>query len=167
MEWYVWLGIGVASALFIAVLPIRIGVYAAFSLFDGRVGVRLGVCGLPVVRLWGDLSLAALYLNGKPRRLFGRGREESDRTVLPVAAAALRALAGVRYAIGIDLLLGTYDVAHSWLPLAVCDMLSLPHVEVRAYAASSQVCKGVARGKITLHLWDVVRVTRAVRTYAT
>ena len=167
MEWYVWLGIGVASALFIAVLPIRIGVYAAFSLFDGRVGVRLGVWHLPVFRLWCDLTLGVLQVNGKPRPFSAGDKEEGAGTILSATAVALRALAGVRYAFGIDLLVGTYDPAHSWLPLAVCDALPLPHVEVRAYAASSQVCKGVLRGKISLHLWDVVRFTRAVRTYAT
>lgn len=147
--WYVWL-----LPLAVLLLPMRVGVYGAFSLFDAHAGVRLTLFGVPLVRVWADLMQNELVVNGHAGPLIPDDSKQTFKAsvVLPriqKSGKLLRTIAhSVRYYGQVHLLVGTYDPALRWLPAALADMLALPHTDITVYTAAEQTCKG----RIDMHM---------------
>jgi len=150
----------VCMALCVVVLllaPIRVGVFGAFSLFDAQLGVRVRLFGVPVRRIWAEPLRRVVLRNGRP---YHSSRARKGKAIEPRRYVSLlrAALPCVRYSIDASILLGTWDEAHLWLPLALFRLPMPPHVHISAYGASEQVCKGVFKVKLSFCLWDVLRV---------
>ena len=155
MIWYGWIAYALMWILILLVFPIRIDVFAVFSLFDAKIGVRVGLFGAKVYRLWVSLTDRELLQNGKP---YHRRRPMGSAHGLRVAQRALTFVRAVpaHYAFDVSCLLGLYAPEHNWIPSAVANLLDLPHVTLTVRPSSEQVCKGVLKGRIWLTLSDLL-----------
>lgn len=166
MIWYGWIAYGLMWLVVLTVFPIRIDVFAVFSLFDAKIGVRVGLYGVRVYRLWASLADKEVLQNGKPYHRRLGGTKAAYRRALRVWAYARMVQAHVAF--DVSCLVGLYDVERNWVPQAVADLLWLPHVTLVVRPSAEQVCKGVVKGKIWLTAYDLLRALwrRTVRGYS-
>ena len=158
MVWYGWLAYALLWVTVVAVFPVRLNVFALFSLFDAKVGVRVGIFGARVVRVWASLADKTLLLNGKsyhPKRHKG-SRARTHGVGRKRVGYILALLGRIGCSVEMDCLVGLYDARYNWLPVALADLLRMPRVVLRVRSSDEQVCKGLIKGKITLTIWDVV-----------
>lgn len=126
--------------------PVRIRVYAAASLFDGKAGVRVWLNGVPILRIWWDAAA------GDTMRI-GRGRGASKGRGMALLRACLRRF-DVRA--DVDVLVGTYRPSTWWIPVVLADMVRVEGLSLTTYVAAEQQCKGRAEIGVWCNLWDVL-----------
>lgn len=161
MLWYGWLAYALLWLVVVMVFPLRVGVYAAFSLFDAKLGIRVCLYGAKLVRIWVDVPNKETSLNGRPLRF--KGKHTRKRRV-PTLALGRQLVSALDVHLAVNLLVGTYDEAYRWLPLAICQLPMPNAVSVRAYPATRQICKGYVEGKAWFTLWDLLRAFLGART---
>lgn len=154
MIWYGWVAYTFLWLIVLLVFPIRIDVFAVFSLFDAKIGVRVGLFGVRVYRLWASLTEREVLQNGKPYHPRRPVRDASRLRLLRRIWAFARAVPA-RLAIDVSCLVGLYDSDRNWIPQAVADLLVLPHVTLTVRPSAEQVCKGVVKGRVWFTLSDV------------
>lgn len=157
MVWYGWIAYAFLWLVVIAVFPIRVEVYVGFSLFDAKMGVRVGVFGAKILRVWLSLEDKEVLLNGRPyhAKRPQRGRSRRMRAVKKAhLAVSLLARADARFAL--DCMVGFANEERNWALAALADALSLPKTTIAVYLSREQVCKGMCKGRIIFTLWDLL-----------
>lgn len=167
MVWGIVLGAVCATIAVVVLVPWRVRCTAAWSLFDGKVGIRLSICGLPLLRVWLDLVGNRLALNGHYRALSAvaetRGDVWSKLRVARRGLAAFASVANQTYRHGeLRLLSGPNDPAYRWVPQALGDLFSLPRTALRVYAADEQTFKGTLDCRFGIALWRLWRPLLAI-----